>query len=178
MVNANRTGVASIALVFLLGCAQDQGLSDKGETASPAVPAGPAERVRLDPPAGWERRAVGAWTLHTPADEHAHLATSTLAAGDVVAARVAEAIAAMGGSAPRTADEQEIAVGPDKLPARAASGGCRFGAADGWMQYAVVDTGEAERLLLVYASAMDAPEEAQRTAFASVASLRRASTAR
>jgi hypothetical protein len=127
----------------------------------------------MDAPAGWEERAEGAWTLHHAPDKRAHLAAAPLGAGDAVAARVAEAVALMGGSDVRTAEEQAITIGLDARPARAASGSCRFGAEDGRVQYAAVDLGDGERFLLVYAAASGAPEDAQKAAFAAIATLRR-----
>lgn len=171
-MTAKRFGVA-MAICIVAGCGRDQhdGAVDNVQTAAPSKVE--AKGVAIDPPAGWAARAQGAWTVHQAPDARAHLAFAKLGAAEAVPAKVAEAIAAMGGADPRTSDEQAITIGPDKLPARAASGACRFGADDGRMQYAVVDAGEGERMLLVFAAAKDAPEGAQRTAFASIASMRR-----
>jgi hypothetical protein len=169
-----------VVMGSVLGCAADpqgEGASDKSEPAGNAAAVSPTDaalaRVQMDAPAGWAANARGPWRLHQAGDRRAHLAVSGLGAGEAVAARVREALAAMGGSDPRTAEEQAVAIGPEKLPGRAASGNCRLGAEEARMQYIVVDVGEGARVLVVFAAAKDAPEEAQRTAFTALATMRR-----
>ncbi|APR80220.1 Hypothetical protein A7982_05567 [Minicystis rosea] len=182
-MTAKMVGATAIAVCLLVGCAPEQAPSEgsgKTEAAPSANAAAKIEstpitltRAQMEAPAGWQGRTQGAWTVHSTADRRTHLAAASIGAGDTVAARVSEAIGAMGGAEPKTGDEQSLSIGPEQLPAKGASGSCRFGGDEGRMQYAVIDVGEGQRTLLVYAAAKDAPEDGQRTAFASIATLRR-----
>jgi hypothetical protein len=171
--------LAAGSLVVCVGCAQDPGASEgaaeKGVPAEAPAQGGPVRRARaaIDPPAAWTSRTDDAWTVHEAPGGLSVLAYAEIGAGDAVPARLRDAVDAAGASDVRVADERSIVVGPDALPARAASGACRLGAHEAKVQYAVVDVGGGERMMIVQVVAAGAPEDVARAAMGAVASLRR-----
>jgi hypothetical protein len=180
--------ITVIASALLVGCA-DVGAPDRKdaplagtppETASPAAvttprPAPPEGILHapIDAPEGWRADVRGGWMTYTSPDGISRISEGALTPTDEVSARLKEIAALMDASDLHVSEEQPISIGPDQLPARAADGWCHVGRDEARVAYAVVDTGEGRRVMLVHLTAKDAAVETQRAALTVIASLRR-----
>lgn len=182
--------ITVIASALLVGCAGgvDEGGSDRkdatnagtqSESARPGLAAprpSPPEGIvhaPIDAPEGWRAEVRGAWMTYTSPDGISRISEGALTPTDDIPAKVKEITALMDASDVNLAEEQTISIGAEQLKARAADGWCHVGHEEARVAYAVVDTGEGRRVMLIHLLAKDAPVETQRAALTVVASLRR-----
>jgi len=178
-MSARKFGVL-VVTVALIGCGQSgpsgsgTGKGDTGAAPAPAeVKPAFAARVQMDTPAGWVGQRHAAWSLYEAADKLSYVAHTEMGAGESVQDKVREVAGAAGATELRFSGEQDIGLGPDKLPARAAPGACRLGGREATFQYAVADVGDDQRVVVAFFLAKDATEAEARATMGSIASLRR-----
>jgi hypothetical protein len=158
-------------------CAQGteggDGPVNKGTAAVTKGGGGRLARATLTPPASWASRKVADWSIHTASDGLSVFAQLEVGAGNGALDQLNELASIVGATEVRMSDEQAIAIGADKLPARAADGVCKLGEREARVQYALVDMGEDERVMLAHIVVTGAPDEVGRAAQGAIASLRR-----
>jgi len=176
---ARTLAIALITMGTLLGCGRepDAGEGASSKSAPPADTSHAQEAVvlhaRLDEPAGWAKVARGRWQVFASPDGLSRFALATLGAAEAPVALVTDDAPSLGVSDVHLAGEQDTPFGAEQLPARAADGSCRFGAAEGRIGYAVIDIGGGKRVIVIHAAHMDLPQETQRVALTAIRSLRR-----
>jgi hypothetical protein len=139
------------------------------------APGAVEERAQVDlkPPSSFTRSRSGAYEKLSSPDAIAQIVYAAVDGSELTQSLIDEAGRALGVTNVRLAPSQPIFVGSTRMPAQAADGACTFSSGDGGIAVALVDVGDAKKVLVAYAWQKDVTDDLKREVMETIASMQK-----
>jgi hypothetical protein len=173
----------------LAGCCRKSGTTGKdtgtttGNTGNTGTSAGstgetvtiPNAGVQFNAPGGWARTPFGDWIKYLSPDKYAALAFVTFNKPNESTRRISEMVRLLDMAAPPDWGARKVGtLGPSSLKANIGDGPCTLNGGDPcYFEYATVDTGNSNQLLIVYIVNTAKGKHHKNNASAAIRSLRK-----
>ncbi|MCS6901934.1 MAG: hypothetical protein RMJ98_20085 [Myxococcales bacterium] len=176
-------GILSLATPMLDGCCRKSKTDTKTSTGPTGVSAGttgetvtiPNAGVQFNAPGGWTRTPFGDWIKYLSPDKYAALAFVTFNKPGESTRRISEMVRLLDMASPPDWGARKVGtLGPNSLKANIGDGPCTLNGGDPcYFEYATVDTGNSNQLLIVYIVNTAKGKQHKDNASASIRSLRK-----
>lgn len=131
--------------------------------------------VKFLAPSGWSTQITNDkdWGIFKSPKRDAVLAFTTFSRPGESTVRLGKAAAVLGVTDINWGSTKPGTVGKDQFDARSGEGSCNFEGPGGYIRYATVNTGTADRILLIFTVSSNAPHARRAEAKAAIDSLQR-----